>query len=302
MSVPICVVVIPAYNAVKTVAETLLALQQASGLSDILKVVMVDDCSTDDTVSAARAAWTSATAFEIWTNESNMGERRTVNRAFAQLTAESEWIFILHADDVVKPNWISLYLAAIQASCEKTASICSSYDVWWSDSGQIEPGEDVLDAPVRVIRGGSDAVRDTLERGCWWHISGCAIRNAAFRVIGPFEPDMPQLGDWEWVMRCLAKGFNITYIPRTTMLYRQHSASISSTSLREGRDLRERLRILELVRSQGFIDRARYSARLRGTFFQIARRLLVRAARWDWVGFRSHFTVLLLAARKLVPR
>lgn len=299
LNTPVCVVVIPAYNAANTVVETLLALQQTDSLNEVLKVVMLDDCSTDDTVCVARAAWTSTTPFEIWANESNMGERRTVNRAFAQLNTATEWIFILHADDVVKPNWLALYFAAMQGLSENTASICSSYDVWWSDTGKIEPGEDVLEPLFRIIPGGLDSVRGTLERGCWWHISGCAIRSAAFRAIGPFAPDMPQLGDWEWVLRCLAKEFDIVYIPRTTMRYRQHSTSISSNSFREGRDLRERLRVLELVRNQGFIDAASYRARLRGTFFQILRRLLVRAVRWDWRGFRSHLKVSLVAARQI---
>ncbi len=300
MSTPVCVVVIPAYNAAQTLVETLLALQQTDCLGKVLKVVMLDDCSTDDTVNVARAAWTSATPFEIWANESNMGERRTVNRAFAQLSTETEWMFILHADDVVKPNWLTLYFAAMQGLTENTASICSSYDVWWSDTDQIEPGEDVLEQAVRIIPGGLDSVRGTLERGCWWHISGCAIRNSAFRAIGPFAPDMPQLGDWEWVLRCLAKGFDIAYIPRTTMRYRQHGTSISSNSFREGRDLRERLRVFEIARNQRFIDQASYRMHLRRAFFQIARRLLVRAVRWDWRGFHSHFNVGRIAARQIL--
>ena len=293
-------VVIPAYNAVSTIAETLLTLQQTSGLSNILKVVLLDDCSTDETLNVARVAWTSATTLEIWTNERNMGERRTVNRAFAQLSIETDWIFILHADDVVKPNWITLYIEAIQNIGENTASICSSYDVWWSDSGRTNPGEDEIGTAVRIIPGSLESVLGTLEKGCWWHISGCAIRTSAFGAIGQFEPEMPQLGDWEWVLRCLAKGFDIAYIPRTTMLYRQHSMSISSNSFRAGRDLCERLQILDIARRQEFINGAIYRARLRSTFLQISRRLLVRAVRRDWSGFRSHLKVWRLAIRNIL--
>jgi GT2 family glycosyltransferase len=300
LSVPKCVIVIPAYNAATTVAETLLSLQQTPGLSDIVKVVMLDDCSTDDTVLVARAAWTSSTPFEVWSNDVNMGERRTVNRAFAQLGDEIQWTFILHSDDVVKPAWIELYMAAMQSVSDNTASICSSYDAWWPDIGRVVPGEDVLDELVRLVPGNASSLHGTLERGCWWHISGCAIRNASMRAIEPFDPDMPQLGDWEWVLRCHAKGFDIAYIPRTTMLYRLHSTSISSTAFREGRDLGERMRTIQLLRKRGSIDRQTYRSYAVGTLGQITRRLLVRFIRRDWTGFRAHLKIGYLAARSVV--
>ena len=40
-------------------------------------------------------------------------------------------------------------------------------------------------------------------------------------------------------------GYDIEYIPRTTMLYRMHSTSVSSNSLRRGQDLIEQLEIFE---------------------------------------------------------
>jgi GT2 family glycosyltransferase len=68
------------------------------------------------------------------------------------------------------------------------------------------------------------------------HLGLCYSRKN-FLEIGGFRPHLPQLGDFEWLLRCLKLGYDIEYIPRTTMRYRMHSGSISSISFRRGQDL-----------------------------------------------------------------
>ena len=70
---------------------------------------------------------------------------------------------------------------------------------------------------------------------------------------------MPQLGDFEWLLRCLKLGYNVEYIPRTTMLYRMHSASVSSNSFRRGQDLLEQLELFEILLQRELFDEARTS-------------------------------------------
>lgn len=285
-------IAIPAYNARSTIGETLDALQKCERLADIGLVAVLDDCCADDTAAVARRHWTSGTRLEVWRNDANLGERRTTNAAIARLSESFDWTFILHADDVVKPHWLSLYLDQLEMVPSTVATICSSYDNWWPSAGRVEAGEEKPGAPAVHVPGERSQVIGTLEKGCWWHLSGCGIRNKAFLDIGGFEPDMPQLGDWEWLLRCLAKGYGVWYVPRTTMLYRQHDGSVSSRSFREARDLRERLRILRLLRAEGYLDDAMLKSHLRRTIRQMTRRSLVRIARGDAYGFRKHASLL----------
>ncbi len=285
-------IAIPAYNAAATIGETLDALQANPALGRVALVALLDDCSADATLETARAHWRSAVPLEIWRNEVNQGERRTVNAAIARLADRVAWTFILHADDVVKPGWLSLYFEAIEEAPDSVASICSSYDNWWPDTGRIEPGDEFPERPPVHVPGERQRVLDTLAQGCWWHISGCGVRNRAFLAIGPFEPDMPQLGDWEWLLRCLAKGYGVWYLPRSTMLYRQSSGSVSSRSFREGRDIKERLQILRAFAAQGYLSRADHRARVRRALAALARRSLVRLWRRDAFGFRAHVSLL----------
>ena len=102
-------VVIPAFNAAATIVETLRALQVCPGVAKLGGVFVCDDASTDDTLRLAADAWTAIPKLTILRNEERLGERRTVNAAFKRVRGDYEWIFILHADDVVKETgWLSI--------------------------------------------------------------------------------------------------------------------------------------------------------------------------------------------------
>jgi GT2 family glycosyltransferase len=285
-------IVVPAFNAERTVVETLESLQRNTALNRIDGVYLLDDASSDATATRARAVWTHTTPLNVWPNPQNMGERRTVNLAFEALSGVADWIFILHADDVVKENWLDLFLAETLTADSKVASICASYDTWYSASGRTEPGEE-SDRPVETIPGTTETAVNTIRRGCWWHISGCAIRVSAFSAIGAFRPDLPQLGDWEWLVRCLVAGYGLHYIPRAPMLYRQHEASVSSTSFREGRDVREKLDLLQHWRAGRLLSATEYAELRRDVRRQVLRRLIARIARRDSRGARVHAGLLM---------
>jgi glycosyltransferase involved in cell wall biosynthesis len=285
-------VAVPAYNAGKTIAETLDSLQANDAINEISLVVILNDCSTDDTVTVAQNHWRSKVPLEVWNNKQNIGERKTTNAALSRLSQFADWTFILHADDIVKPNWLTLCIDEIHGASASVASVSSSYDLWWTDTGSIEKGEEYPDLPAVHVQGDRASVIGTIERGCWWHLSGCAIRNSAFLEIGGFKPDMPQLGDWEWLLRCLSKGYSVSYLPRSTMLYRLHGRSVSSRSFAEARDAKEKICILKMMREQGYLDRSDYRLGIRRLMRQLVRRAVVRAVRRDLAGVRSHSSLL----------
>ena len=128
------VVFVPAYNASSTIAQTLDALQNNPGLKRVKAVIVLDDASCDATVAAAKSAWRSTVPLEIWSNLSNAGERTTTNVGIKRLPGDIEWAFILHADDVVKPDWISRYWNEMIGCADDVATICSSYDSWYPSS------------------------------------------------------------------------------------------------------------------------------------------------------------------------
>jgi GT2 family glycosyltransferase len=253
-------VVIPAFNATATIVETLRALQACPGVEKLGGVFVCDDASTDNTDELAAGSWTGTPKLTILQNRQRLGQHNTVNAAFERLRGDYEWIFILHADDVVKENWLDLYFQRMRATESRVASICSSYDCWYPATNKIDRGQDDFDRDLEIIRGTRESVRDTLKTGCWWHISGCAIRLERFFEIGGFRPHLDYMADFDWLLRCLKLGYDIEYIPRTTMLYRMHSATVSSNSLRGGLDLIEWLEILRSYCDGNYLTKREFRA------------------------------------------
>ncbi|QSJ15284.1 glycosyltransferase family 2 protein [Nostoc sp. UHCC 0702] len=237
-------ILIPTFNSETTISETLESIQsQNEWLPKISAVYIADDYSSDRTIALVEQSWKMPTQLNILKADKNLGERGNVNRAMAVLRDSTDWVLILHSDDIAKPNWLETMILRIEACSEKVGSICSSWDNLMPD-GSLRQGEDNLNREIEVIEGHQKSVRDTLLKGCWWHISGCAIRVKAFEDCGGFSPNLPQLGDWEWLLRCLHSGWSVEYIPRTLILYRQSTVSVSSKSFQTHRDITEFLEII----------------------------------------------------------
>ncbi len=238
------VIIVPVYNSAATIVETLQSIQNQDDLSTVRYVLLCDDGSTDDTVERAQRAWAGSVPLRLRLAERNRGERGNLNDAMTSLEGDIEWALILHSDDLAKPPWTRRTIEECKRERGNLASVCSSYDVF-QPGGAVESGEDDPHRAPELIRSSRAAVRSTLLRGCWWHISGSAIHIASFRASGGFRKDLPQLGDWEWVLRCLRLGYDLVYIPRTLIRYRQHSTSVSSLSFRVHRDVTEALGIIQ---------------------------------------------------------
>jgi GT2 family glycosyltransferase len=269
-------IVIPAFNAAATIVETLRAVQTCPGVAKLGGVFVCDDASTDNTRELAADAWISMPKLAILQNGQRLGQHRTVNAAFERLSKHYEWIFVLHADDIVKENWLDLYFQRIKAAEQRVASICSSYDCWYPEAKKIEPGEDDFSRDLEIIRGARESVLGTLKAGCWWHISGCAIRVERFFEIGGFRPHLDYMADFDWLLRCLKLGYDIEYIPRTTMLYRMHSASVSSNSFRRGRDLAEQLELFGIYFHESYLTARELRAVRRRVVYAALKRIAKR--------------------------
>ncbi|NEU71604.1 glycosyltransferase [Hassallia byssoidea VB512170] len=286
-------ILIPSFNNEDTITYTLESIQsQGEWLKKISAVYIADDCSSDRTIASAEASWQSLIPLQVFPANKNVGERGNVNRAMT-LIRDIDWVLLLHSDDIAKPNWLEMMVSRIEVCPDNVGSICSSWDNLMSD-GSIEPGEDDPSRKIEVIEGNNDAIKGTLLKGCWWHISGCAIRVKAFEDCGCFDPNLPQLGDWEWLLRCLQSGWSVEYIPRTLILYRQHVGSVSSKSFQTHRDIREFLQIIPKYIT--FLESHDlfyiYLQRMRFIFRRLVKSLITLNTQRVWQSFQVFFMLL----------
>jgi len=114
---PTVVVIIPAYNAAKTIARTLTsaigALRfciETQKLAVDAEIIVVDDCSTDGTADIV-ARWPVQDKVRLIRNKANCGAGFSRNEGVRQSTAN--FMFFLDADDVFYPNHVHVCLSAL---------------------------------------------------------------------------------------------------------------------------------------------------------------------------------------------
>jgi len=265
-------ILVPTYNAEKTISETLKSVEKyLKTKHNIATVYIADDCSADLTLSKCKETWRhESTELIILNSDTNLGERGNVNRAIAKLKNNYDWVLLLHADDLAKHNWLDEMCATIERAASNIASISSSYDVLHLNN-KIEYGEN--QNTTTIIEGNQKSIKDTLITGTWWHISGCAINLRLFLLSGGFHNQMPQYGDMEWVLRTFDLGFGIMYISKSLTIYRQIDSSVSSKSFKTHIDIYEFANLI--INYQNLFSKAE----LRKIYFKFNKQLFNRNIR-----------------------
>lgn len=238
-------IVIPAYNCEATIKETLMSLQSiTTGWPCIDCVMVCDDASTDETVAAIHGVQFDRSALTVLRHPENRGEAACYKTMLDALPSQIDWFLILHSDDIALGCFIERNVAIAEKCAQsKVAAVSSNYFVFGSGPERLahSPADDVI-----VFRGGAASeLRHTAREGCWWHISGSLINRHLWEMFGGRSPALPQVGDWDLMLRWQSAGYSVGHSLIPTTKYRAHRpGSISSKSYAEFRDLRERTEVI----------------------------------------------------------
>ncbi|MFB9770435.1 glycosyltransferase family 2 protein [Lactiplantibacillus modestisalitolerans] len=123
MSAPLFSVVVPAYNQHKFINSCLTSLQHQT-ISDY-EVIVVDDCSTDDTGQQIARLIQADDRFKVITHTRNLGVSAARNSGMA--VARGKYLCFVDGDDWVEPSFLATFLAAYQAAPESELVICGHY-------------------------------------------------------------------------------------------------------------------------------------------------------------------------------
>jgi glycosyltransferase involved in cell wall biosynthesis len=107
---PLISVLITTYNRENYVKEAIESVQ-SSTFQDY-EVVIVDDCSTDKTVSIIKEIIKKDSRFKLFVNEQNVGDYP--NRIIAANYAKGEYLKYLDADDKIYPWSLEVFASAIK--------------------------------------------------------------------------------------------------------------------------------------------------------------------------------------------
>jgi glycosyltransferase involved in cell wall biosynthesis len=102
-------IIIPAYNEAKTldkIIEKVLSINLPNKFNK--ELIIVNDCSTDDTLKVAKKLSDSHSEIKVLSNESNLGKSQTVRKGILESTGD--WVVIQDADLEYDPQDIVFIL------------------------------------------------------------------------------------------------------------------------------------------------------------------------------------------------
>lgn len=225
MTQPSVTIIIAAYNAEATIAR---AVRAALAEPEAAEVVVVDDASSDATISAAQAADDSSGRLKILQQHPNAGPAAARNMAIAASTAP--WITVLDSDDFMLPG----RLAGLLAHADEADLIAD--DMW-----QV-PEADV-DGPRRALIGNRLTLPRTvsLSEFVLSNVTDHGRERAELGFIKPlmrrsflqqheiaYQPGMRLGEDYELYTRALAHGARLLLLPAQGYVSVVRANSLSS--------------------------------------------------------------------------
>lgn len=213
---PLVSVVIPAFNAEKTIEETIQSVLNQT-FSDF-ELIVVNDGSTDRTLETINQIKDPRIKIFSYPNSGCVAISR--NRGFTH--ASGEYIAFLDADDLWKPEKIEAQVAALKVNPQ--AAVAYS----WVD--RIDDNNQFLQKGSRVnINGKVYAellVSNFLDNG-----SNPLIRKEAFQEIKGFDETLLHAEDQDLYIR-LAARYDFVVVPHPHILYRVSANSKSANVIR----------------------------------------------------------------------
>lgn len=215
-------IVIPCYNYGRFLDRCVRSVLDQK-VSD-LRILIIDDASTDDSLTIARRIAQTDTRISVIAHEQNKGHIATYNEGLLDW-ASSEYSLLLSADDVLTPGALDRAIAALDA--QPSVGLLYGHAIHWHDNHPAPPVRS-RSIGVKIWRG-QDWLRVVCQRGhCLVSTPTAVVRTSVQQAIGGYRSDLPHTADVEMWMR-FAVHSDVAYIRRADQAYyRIHSENMTT--------------------------------------------------------------------------
>ncbi len=250
---PTISVIVPAYNAEKTILETITSVLNQT-FTDF-ELLVINDGSTDRTLELLSTVKDQRLKIFSYPNG---GVSVARNRGITH--ASGEFIAVLDADDLWTVDKLELQLAALQEHPE--AGLAYSWAYYMDEQGKsIQPSEPVY------FEG--NVYAQLLVNDFVVSCSNCLMRRQTIDSVGEFDQEVAGAADWDYWLR-VALQWPFVVVPKHQVYYR-----VSVGSMQSNVEFMERcnLRVIEKgfqaappemqsLKNQSLANTYRYSAHL----------------------------------------
>ena len=183
-----------------------------------LEVLIMDDCSPDDTRAVA-ASFRDARVRCV-RNEPNLGHLRNYNKGIA--LASGDYVWLISADDRLRrPYVLERFVQTLDAHPDAGYVFCPAMKFQGVKDTVPFGGQGDAD----MVFAGHDFLR-TLAAGNSIPAPSGMVRRSCYERISVFPLDLPFAGDW-YLWSIFALWTNVAYLAEPMVSYRVHTANMT---------------------------------------------------------------------------
>jgi len=240
------------YNHEKFVAEAVRSIVEQTYRD--FELVIVDDGSTDRTPDVIRGLHDERI---IYVRQENQGPSEARNTALR--VARGTLIAQMSGDDIAEPARLE---RQIECHRDRPNSVLFSHCTFIGDDGSV-----IDDSRWEKLTNRSNWTRDAtlrylyLDGNCFLAPSALATRSA-FEVVGPYNPVMLQLQDYDMWVRFLLKGYEPHIVQERLLRHRIRAGNANLSASRPDSRVRAHFERRRLLREFLTIESARRVAEI----------------------------------------
>ena len=209
--------VVPVYNGQAYLARTLQSVARQSRRPD--RLVVLDNCSTDETRQIV--AQFQEMPCEWRQNEKNLGLFGNLNRAL-EFAPQTEYLHLLHADDLIKPDFYQRCAAALASQTGRALVYCQTELIDENDRVISQPRIAPSAAPLMIAVKKFIAAQTELRN---FYFPSVLLKTAGQPSPCQFHLDLPQLADQLFWAEWAAQTEQVVEVPEILCQYRIHAES-----------------------------------------------------------------------------
>ena len=202
-------ILMPAYNSSNFIKKSIESILGQT--YDNWELIIVNDSSTDETLSICKLFSEKDNRIKIYSNESNMGLGITINRALS--FSKGCFIARLDSDDIARPNWLNHHISFLISNPSFVA---------------ISGSRILIDSNGNILKRLNESINDICLRYNLYYGNPVIHPGIVFRKnVGLIYNNFQYLEDWDLWVRMINFG-SICVHKSNLLFYRIHHNNSSS--------------------------------------------------------------------------
>ncbi len=210
MTLPLISIVLPVYNGAEYLQQAIVSCLCQT--HDNLELIVVDDCSTDDSLIIARECASRDARVKVLSHAENRKLPAALNTGFSEV--RGDFLTWTSHDNLYAESTIEVLLSALKDNPSAGLAYSDFYTI--DGVGEVD-GEVRLKEPDQLI---------------FENVVGASFlyRREVHDVIGPYDEDLFLAEDYDYWLRA-RREFGFIHLKEKLYFYRNHSGSLTRSKL-----------------------------------------------------------------------